>query len=178
MLRVTALAATALLLATPLIAQATGEKQQKAKVSKSAQEFVTKAANGGMFEVKLSELAVERARAQEVKNFARQMIEDHGKANQALKNAASKAGASVPQNLDNKHQARLDELRKSKDERFDNAYINSQAVAHDEAVKLFSGYSSSGDHEALRSFASNTLPTLQRHQSRIKELRTAKAARK
>ena len=42
-----------------------------------------------------------------------------------------------------------------------------QQSAHDEAVKLFSKYSKNGDNAALKSFAQETLPTLQDHKKHI-----------
>src|SRR4051794_378186 len=47
--------------------------------------FVTKAAHGGMAEVKLGTLATEKAENADVKAFGQQMVTDHGKANDELK---------------------------------------------------------------------------------------------
>ena len=46
----------------------------------NAQEFVNKAAIGGMFEVDSSKVATTKAQDQHVKDFAQKMIEDHGAA--------------------------------------------------------------------------------------------------
>src|SRR4051812_47869935 len=60
------------------------------------QEFVTKAAEGGLAEVELGQTAADKASAADVKTFGQRMVTDHSKANDELKAAASKAGANVP----------------------------------------------------------------------------------
>jgi putative membrane protein len=54
--------------------------------------FVHAAAIGGMAEVELGELARERAQGEAVKEFARRMVEDHGKANDRLVSIAKEDG--------------------------------------------------------------------------------------
>src|SRR5262249_46165610 len=63
-------------------------------------EFVQKAAIAGLAEVKMAKLAIDRAQAPEVKQFARKMLADHTKANTELKRIADKKGLQVPTQLD------------------------------------------------------------------------------
>ena len=62
-------------------------------------------AKGGMAEVALGELAVTRAKNEDVKKFGRRMVEDHGKANQELAQLAKNKGVEVPKDLDRTHQS-------------------------------------------------------------------------
>lgn len=176
MTRTTILAASAALalLATPLIAQTA--KEQTKKLSEQAQTFVTKAANGGMFEVESSKLAKEQAKREDVKSFAQKMIDDHGKANKELQSVATEVGAKVPEKMDQRHQSMLDKLKKTPQAQFDQAYINAQADAHREAVQLFSSYAKTGDNAELKQFAGKTLPVLQGHQAQLAELEKASSA--
>jgi predicted outer membrane protein len=50
------------------------------KLSASDYKFAVNAAEGGMLEVKLGQLAVERSTDTAVKQFGQRMIDDHGKA--------------------------------------------------------------------------------------------------
>jgi putative membrane protein len=175
-----AAAAAVALLAAPLIAQtqtgkdAPKDAKEQARPKKGAeagaQAFVTKAAQGGLFEVESSKLATERAKREEVKIFAQRMLDDHGKANKELQDVAGKAGASVPDKLDDRHLQRVEKLRGASGDQFDNAYIDAQVDAHKEAVSLFEGYAKSGDNPDLKTFAARHLPMLKGHEAHVREL--------
>ncbi len=47
--------------------------------------FVKKAAQGGLAEVELGQLATQKAANEEVKKFGQRMVDDHSKANDQLK---------------------------------------------------------------------------------------------
>jgi putative membrane protein len=176
-------AAASLALAPAAFAQsnmspgAGGERSGSAgqsQLQSADQDFVKKAAIGGMFEVQSSEIAQDKAQSAEVKEFAEQMITDHGKANKELESAAQDLGATVPEELDAKHQQALQKLESaSEGAEFDRAYIQAQRNAHKEAVNLFSSYSKSGGDAQLTSWAQKTLPTLQEHARHIQGLNVA-----
>src|SRR6185369_3563928 len=65
-------------------------------VSKKDQEFFTKAAGGGMFEVEVGKLAESKASDPQVKSFGSMLVKDHGAANEELKALASRKGAQLP----------------------------------------------------------------------------------
>ncbi|MEQ1473336.1 MAG: DUF4142 domain-containing protein, partial [Candidatus Acidiferrum sp.] len=58
--------------------------------------FARGAAQGGMAEVKLGQLAQEKGTNDEVKSFGKRMVEDHSKAGDKLKEAASKEKVALP----------------------------------------------------------------------------------
>jgi putative membrane protein len=125
--------------------------------------FVDKAATGGMAEVKLSKLAMDKAQSTEVKQFARKMVEDHTKANMELKQIAEKKSIAVPTALDEKHQKAYDKLTKLTGADFDKEYMATMAMDHDDTVKLFKEQSQNGQDPELKSFAMKTLPILEKH---------------
>lgn len=136
----------------------------------TAQDFVDKAAVGGMFEVESSKLADTSAQDATVKDFAHMMVSDHTAANTKLKEIAGEQKLSMPAALDAKHQADFDKLNSAKGAAFDTAYVHAQRDAHDEAVSLFEGYAKDGDNASLKTFATETLPTLKMHQDKIKTI--------
>jgi putative membrane protein len=161
------------LLATPVIAQNTTNQKG---ASQAAQTFVTEAANGGMFEVESSRMALQKATGNEVKSFAQRMVDDHGKANKELEGIAGKIGAKVPGKMNQKHQGMVDKLKGSSVQQFHAAYISSQEQAHKEAIQLFSGYANSGDNPELKAFASKTLPIIQEHAKHVSEMAKAEGS--
>ena len=58
--------------------------------------FMNDAGPGGVAEVELGRLAVERAGSAEVKKFAQQMIEDHSKAGEKLEKLAQQKKVTLP----------------------------------------------------------------------------------
>jgi putative membrane protein len=147
-----------------------GAAQEQTQIRPADQTFVTKAASSNMFEIESSELANDKAQGDEVKDFAKQMIKDHGKAGKELSSLAEDRGAQVPRELDAKHAAQLQKLEGLEGAEFDAAYIQAQRAAHKEAVSLFSTYSKSGGDPELTAWAAKTLPTLQEHARHVQGL--------
>jgi putative membrane protein len=79
-------------------------KAQKA-LSMADTNFILAAAQGGMTEVKLGELASTSGVRDNVKSFGRMMVKDHTAINDDLKVLAAQKGVTLPDSLDAKHQA-------------------------------------------------------------------------
>ena len=62
------------------------------KLAPADTTFVRKVAEGGMAEVKLGQLAKEKASSKAVKEFGERMVKDHSKAGNELKEVATKKG--------------------------------------------------------------------------------------
>lgn len=161
--RFLSIAAIALALAAPGLAHA-----------KSAKDFVEKASIGNRFEVESSQLALSKSQDPAVRDFAQKMIDDHKKAQEelaAILPTSSVNIASANIMLDKKHQKKIEKLQELSGEKFDSKYLSMQKDAHEDAVDLFRDYAKSGDDGALRSFAQQTLPTLEQHYAEVKELK-------
>lgn len=140
-------------------------------VAPSTQDFVTQAANGGLFEVESSKLAAERA-SDKVKAFATQMIADHEKVNGELKAMVQggKAKAELPAALDSSHQGKLDKLKGLQGKDFTDQYLDDQIKAHKDAVDLFKRYGDEGENAELKAWAASTRPQLEAHLKMVQEL--------
>jgi putative membrane protein len=132
--------------------------------------FAKEAAIGGLAEVELGKLAVQKASSDDVKQFGQKMVDDHSKANDQLKEAASKANISIPDTLDAKHQAKIDKLSKLSGDAFDKAYVKDMLKDHETDVREFQNEAQNGTNPEIKSFASTTLPVLQQHLSMVKDL--------
>jgi putative membrane protein len=128
----------------------------------SPKEFIKHAAVGGMAEVKLGTLAQQRAASEEVKDFGKRMVDDHGKANAELKRIADKKDVTLPKDIDEKHRAVHDRLAKLRGEEFDREYMKAMLEDHRHDVAAFRQASRSDDPD-VRAFASETLPKLEEH---------------
>jgi len=132
-------------------------------MSAADSRFATKAAAGGMAEVKLGELAQKNASSPDVKAFGKKMVDDHTKAGDKLKSIASKDSINLPTSIDAKDQAVYDKLSKLNGAEFDKAYMQDMVKDHKTDVAEFQKESNSGKSADLKSFATETLPTLQEH---------------
>jgi putative membrane protein len=133
-------------------------------------KFVKDAALGGMAEVELGKLATQKASSDAVKQFGQKMVDDHSKANDQLKEIASKENISIPASLDSKHQSRIEKLSKLSGPDFDKAYVKDQVKDHKKDVSQFKNEAESGSNPNIKQFASTTLPTLQEHLSMAQDL--------
>lgn len=133
-------------------------------------KFAKEAAIGGMTEVELGKLAQQKASSDAVKQFGQKMVNDHSKANEELKQVASKEGIEVPTELDKKHQSRVDKLGKLSGADFDKAYMKDQLKDHKKDVGDFKDEASKGTNPGVKDFASKTLPTLEQHLQMAKDL--------
>lgn len=133
------------------------------RLSNPDSTFTTKAAQGGMAEVQLGQLATQNAASPDVKSFGQKMVDDHTKANDQLKEIASKKGVTLPMSLDAKDQATYDRLSKLHGAEFDRAYMSDMVKDHRTDVAEFEKEANGGTDADIKTFASSTLPTLRGH---------------
>ena len=136
----------------------------------SDREFVRKAAQGGLAEVQLGQLATEKAASPEVKQFGQRMVDDHTKANDQLKQIAQQQGIEVPDQLDAKDAATKARLEKLSGKECDRAYMHDMGTDHTKDVTEFKHEANSGKDSAVKSFAQQTVPTLEDHLKEAKSI--------
>jgi putative membrane protein len=127
------------------------------------QDFVMKASAAGLAEVNFGRLAANQASSPDVKQFGRQMADDHGKANDELIRLANAKQLKVAPRQDDKHEEAFKKLIGLKGADFDREYLASQVADHKEAVALFEAESKDGKDEDVKAFAAKTLPAIQKH---------------
>jgi putative membrane protein len=126
-------------------------------------KFLKEAADGGLLEVKLGELAVQQAQNPEVRRFGQRMVTDHTKANKQLMSLAEKSNIALSKTLSSKHQAVFNKFRDLKGADFDRAYMADMVKDHQDDVAEFTKCSKDAQSQQVREFAAQTLPTLEEH---------------
>lgn len=116
-----------------------------------------------MAEVALGQLAVEKVSSSDVKKFGQRMVDDHGKANDDLKQLASQKNVDLPQDLNAKDKATKASLEKLSGQQFDQAYMKDMLKDHKKDIADFRRESRSAQDPDVKKFASQTLPTLEEH---------------
>lgn len=143
--------------------QSGSNQSSSGNLSSADKKFVMEAAQGGMAEVKLGQLATQKASSDQVKQFGQKMIDDHTKANDELKSLAERKGITLPTDMDSKDQSRYDRLNKLSGAEFDRAYMREMERDHGKDVAEFKRESQRGSDPELKDWASKTLSTLQEH---------------
>jgi putative membrane protein len=134
-----------------------------------AKNFVEEASAKGLAEIESSKLALNKSNTPAVRKFAEAMIADHTKANEELAAIArsKKLKVSDEPELLNKAKAKI--LKQRDGQSFDEAYANNQVMAHEQTLELFQKAANSKDAE-VKAFARKTLPKLQHHLEKAREL--------
>ena len=145
------------------VALAMAQSMQSKDLSAADQKFVKEAAQGGMAEVQLGQLATEKASSEAVKQFGQRMVNDHSQANNKLKELAGSKGVTLPQEPSAKDRATKERLSKLSGKAFDRAYMADMLKDHRADIAAFKMESRSGHDAQVKEFASGTLPTLEDH---------------
>jgi putative membrane protein len=145
-------------------------KTGEGKVSPADEQFMLAAAQGGMLEVQLGEVAKEKATRQKIKDFGVMMATDHGKAGEELKAVAAKNGVTLPADLDANHKATVDKLSKLSGAEFDTAYVAEMVKDHEKDAAAFEHASKTAQNPDVKGFAAKTLPMIKSHLEKIKAI--------
>src|SRR6266550_5111856 len=96
----------------PGYADRTAADRPSTTLSSTDRDFAVKAAQGGMAEVALGNLAQQQGFSLKVKDFGKRLATDHGKANDELTQIASREGITLPSTMDSKQQQTIDRFSK------------------------------------------------------------------
>jgi len=135
-------------------------------------DFVRDALRLGMTEVRLGDLAQQRALNPSLREFGQMLSSDHQKANDELQQLAQQKQISIPSStaFDSKDQRILDKLSSADGRNFDRMCERDIVSAHEKAIKVFKHEAEHGKDSDLRAFAQKTLPELEQHLQRAKDL--------
>lgn len=134
----------------------------------AAQQFADTAAASDAYELESSKLAIDKAMAADVKNFAQQMVKDHTDSTAKLKAAARSVVPNAEMSLEQR--SNLQTLRNATGDAFDKAYIAQQRDAHQMALDALSAYAENGEDAALKAHAAATAPVVKGHLDMLQKM--------
>lgn len=132
-------------------------------------EFAVKAADGGMFEVKLADLVLSRTKNADVRALAEMMKTDHAAANAELKALAAKKNITLPDSVSSDKMDEYRKLAEKTGDDFDKKYVEMMIDDHDKDIQLFDKEAMKGNETEIRDWAAAKLPTLRHHHEMAKE---------
>jgi len=136
-------------------------------------KFAVDAANGGMTEIKLSELATTKATNAKVKEFAAMMITDHSKAGGELTAIAKTKNITMPDSVNADSKKAIEDLSKKTGADFDKAYVDKMVADHKATVDMFEDASKKLKDADLKAFVDKTLPTIKGHLEHINIIKSS-----
>lgn len=152
---------------TPQPVQTTGSPSPnqlgQTTLSSSDRKFMKEAAQGGLAEVQLGQIASQSGASDAVKQFGQRMVQDHTQANNQLQQLATQKGVTLPNNIDKQNQKVSQQLSKLSGASFDRAYINHMVEDHTKDVSLYQRQAQQGQDPNVKAFAAQTVPILQEH---------------
>jgi putative membrane protein len=126
-------------------------------------KFLVNAANDGLLEIDLGEVAQQQGTENRVKRFGSMMISDHTAATAELKQLAAKKNISLPAALSGEALKQKASISGKEGTAFDNAYLELMLKKHKSAVQAFEREISKGSDPDIRDFASRTLHIIKGH---------------
>jgi putative membrane protein len=149
-------------MAVPVVAPATPT---------DAAGYIAKAGAGDLWEIQSSQALLGKSTRDDVKAFARMMVDNHGKSTAKVKAAAAAASIKVPPPaLDADQQRALDEIKNASAADVDAVYLRNQRTAHDAALALHRTYATGGDTDSLKKAASEIVPVVEKHIAELQKL--------
>jgi putative membrane protein len=132
------------------------------------QVFIIEALRAGSGETDLASLAEQKAGSEQVREFARQMVRDHGQTNSALHRLTE--GAPAPDHNDAEHRQIRDALSNLSGPEFDIEYLRLQVQAHQRMAQLMEYEIGSGADVQVQRLASAALPKVFAHLAMARNL--------
>jgi putative membrane protein len=134
-----------------------------ASVSRDDATFAVNAANAGMTEVQLGQIAQQKGTTKDVRDYGAMMEKDHKAAGEKLQALAAQKNITLPSAVSNDMQKNIDDLQKKAGKDFDKAYINMMVDDHKKVISEFEDESKKGSDPDVRAFADSILHTLRHH---------------
>lgn len=156
-------------------------------------EFVKEAVSDGLMEVQMAKIATEKSQNARVKDLAQMIQQDHQEANSRLQELVRTNNMEVPQDMLNKHKAKVNELSNVPQEEFDSRFVEMMIENHRKAINKFqdtSNISRGGGKSAdtapsaeqdgtagkmdpeLKEWINETLPVLKKHLQHAEEVQS------
>lgn len=144
---------------------------QGAKVARGDRRFIEDAANSGMFEVQVAQLAAAKATDPNVRNFANMLVDHHTAANNELVQIANARGVELPAAPKRALRRDIDKLGKKNGEEFDRDFVRNVGIkAHEKDIRTFEKAGKDVKDAQLKAFVDKTLPVLREHLAAAQKL--------
>lgn len=148
-------------------------KEPISKMSDPA--FLAMAAQADMTTAHLGKDAQDRGATDKVKDLGKTLVKDHTSDYQNLAQVAAKAGETIPKAIDRQNDHAIATLDKYKGKTFDHAFLTRESADHERLIRVFKEEAEHGSNPAIKAYASQALPTIERHLHDVQDLLKSRA---
>jgi len=132
-------------------------------IDEESSSFLVKVANSGMAEVKMTEIAEQKATLPAVREFAAMLHHDHAAVNEQVKALAAQENVALPDSISDEKQKDIDRLKGKTGKNLDKEFIDMMVKNHEAGVDMFDKAQLDTKDPDVRALAGKTLPTLKMH---------------
>lgn len=136
--------------------------------------FVTKASEGSLAEITMSQMALKKSKNAEVKSYAQKMIDDHTKLTADIKPFADQMGVPPPTKLNKVHMQEAARLKAKSGDNFDKEYITAMVADHHKDLGEFTTERDTTANADLKATVAQGTTVIQEHTQMIDQMAQAK----
>lgn len=130
---------------------------------------LVKAAEDGLFEVRISTDAQGKANAASVKELAKHMQTAHEKVNKELVELANQKSIVLPTAISDGQSRDIGNIMEKSGKDFDKAFVDKLESAHKDAIDLFEKGADKSEDPDIKAFFAKHLPELRTHLDMVKK---------
>lgn len=132
--------------------------------------FVKKAMQGSIAQVQLGQLTLEKSNNDQVKQFARKMVDDHTKLNEQMKPVAQQLRVDIPTEVSKKDKSLMSKMQALSGPAYDQAYIKEMVRDHKQDLSEFQMESSNGHDPNVKDAAAQGSKSISEHLQMAQQL--------
>ena len=132
--------------------------------------FIREVNSDNQMQIQLAQLARERSKNSQVRQFAEQAITDHNGLQNQWTAMASKNGMTLHQGLGPLHKEKITNLKKASDKNFDKAYMTTMIQQYSDETSYWQKEGRASQSAQVRQLVNAGLPTLEQNFNEAKRL--------
>jgi putative membrane protein len=152
-----------------------GSVSVAAAAQKANQKFIEHAIQGNLAEIQMGQLAQQNGQSDDVKSYGKMLVTDHSASNEQAKKVAEQIGVTPPSEPNAKQRAMHAKMSKLSGAAFDRAFAKDMVADHKKDIADFKKEAKKKNDPAAE-FASETLPTLEKHLDAAEKLTHSNSA--
>jgi putative membrane protein len=140
------------------------------EASQADKMFVSRSLQSDMAEIQLGQLTLQKSKNEQVKQFAREMIDDHSQLGDKVKVFAKQIGVEIPNQVSKKDKAIIAKFQELSGSEYDQAYIKEMVKNHKKYLSELQMEGATGQDEAVKDAASQIHQVIAQHLQMIDQI--------